>query len=252
MAGGIDYKTIIYLFLRLIPFILVCFFTLSSIFNQDLVGVIYLAGLLVACFANIIVGGVFPHSEKNEICDLITINNNVLFANLPVGLTIISYTFFYMFYMIINYDLVQQQLTTLILFPLFLISDIIWNIQNNCFNIFNIILSVALGGSIGYGWSAMLDYGKIKNFHFINIEDSNRAGNTCGVLKNEGKMNCFIYKNGHLVGQSNQSNSGNKSDGDSGKGGGRCGYDDDDGGGNKDGGGGGGGGGGGDEDCNNA
>ena len=219
MAGGIDYKTIIYLFLRLIPFILVCFFTLSSIFNQDLVGVIYLAGLLVACFANIIVGGVFPHSEKNEICDLITINNNVLFANLPVGLTIISYTFFYMFYMIINYDLVQQQLPTLILFPLFLISDIMWNIQNNCFNIINIILSVALGGSIGYGWSAMLDYGKIKNFHFINIEDSNRAGNTCGVLENERKMNCFIYKNGKLLGDLDPSKLG-------GRGGGGGGLDD--------------------------
>ena len=198
--AGLDYKTIIYLFLRLIPFILVCFFTLSSIFNKNLVGVIYLAGLLVACFFNIIIGGIFPHGEKNEICDFITINNNVLFANLPIGLTIISYTFFYLLYMIINYNLILQNLPTLIIFPLFLLSDILWNIQNNCFSIINIILSVAIGGSVGFGWSAILEYCKIKKFHFINIDDSNRAGNTCGVLKNEGQISCFIYKNGNLLG----------------------------------------------------
>jgi len=196
-----NYKTIIYLFLRLIPFILVCFFTLSSVFNRDFVGLIYLGGLLIACFFNIIIGEIFPRGETNEMCDLITINNNVLFSNLPIGLTIISYTFFYLLYMIIQYDFIRDNMTSLVIFPLFIISDVIWNINNNCFSILNIILSIAVGGSIGYGWSALLDYGKIKNFHFINsLRGSNRKGQTCGALKNEGKMNCFVYKNGNLLG----------------------------------------------------
>ena len=165
-----NYKTIIYLFLRLIPFILVCFFTLSSVFNRDFVGLIYLGGLLIACFFNIIIGEIFPRGETNEMCDLITINNNVLFSNLPIGLTIISYTFFYLLYMIIQYDFIRDNMTSLVIFPLFIISDVIWNINNNCFSILNIILSIAVGGSIGYGWSALLDYGKIKNFHFIMLK----------------------------------------------------------------------------------
>ena len=192
-------QTMIYLFLRLIPFILVCFFVLSSIFNKDLVGLIYLCGLLVACFFNIMIGGIFPKGDSNEICDLITINNNLLFANLPIGITIISYTYFYLLYIIIAYDLIYNYMTTIVIFPLFLLSDILWNIQNRCFNILNIFLSLAIGAGVGIGWSAFLDYGKIKNFHFIQIDNSSRKGHTCGVLKDD-KLTCTIYKNGDKLG----------------------------------------------------
>ena len=41
---------ILYMFFRLAPFIIVSYFTLQSIFNQDLKGVIYLIGLLVNLF----------------------------------------------------------------------------------------------------------------------------------------------------------------------------------------------------------
>ena len=39
--------SIVYLFYRLAPFIIVCFFTLNSIINQDLRGLMYLSGLLI-------------------------------------------------------------------------------------------------------------------------------------------------------------------------------------------------------------
>jgi hypothetical protein len=193
-------QTMIYLFLRLIPFVMVCFFVLSSVFNKDLVGLIYLCGLLVACFFNIMVGGLFPKGESNEICDLITINNSLLFANLPIGITVVSYTFCYLIYMIIQYDLIYDHMTVFVIFPLILLGDITWNVQHSCFSIINIILSLIIGSSVGIGWSAFLDYAKIKNFHFIKVDNSNRKGKYCGALKEEGKMNCFIYKNGNLLG----------------------------------------------------
>ena len=43
----VNILSISYLFFRLAPFIIVCFFTLNSIFNQDLRGIIYLCGLLI-------------------------------------------------------------------------------------------------------------------------------------------------------------------------------------------------------------
>ena len=46
--------TLIYLFFRLAPFISVCYFSLGSIFNQDIKGLIYLVGLLVALFSGIV------------------------------------------------------------------------------------------------------------------------------------------------------------------------------------------------------
>ena len=42
--------SIVYLFYRLAPFIIVCFFTLNSIINQDLRGLMYLCGLLILVF----------------------------------------------------------------------------------------------------------------------------------------------------------------------------------------------------------
>ena len=42
--------SIIYLFFRLAPFIIVCFFTLNSVINQDLRGLMYLCGLLLLLF----------------------------------------------------------------------------------------------------------------------------------------------------------------------------------------------------------
>ena len=72
-----------YLFLRLAPFILICFLTLSSIFNQDFKGLIYLLGIL---FTVVISIGTSPSikalietiglqkSEPMNICTSITIN----------------------------------------------------------------------------------------------------------------------------------------------------------------------------------
>jgi len=146
------------------------------------------------------VGGLFPKGESNEICDLITINNHLLFANLPIGITIVSYTFCYLIYMIIQHNLIYDHMTVFVIFPLILLGDVSWNIQHRCFSIINIILSLLIGGLVGIGWSAFLDFAKIKNFHFIKVENSNRKGEYCGALKDEGKMNCFIYKNGNKLG----------------------------------------------------
>ena len=71
--------TIIYLFFRLAPFIIVCFFSLQSIFNQDLKGFIYLVGLLIACFVSTMIGslpgfdGIWKQGkdEKNLMCNFI-------------------------------------------------------------------------------------------------------------------------------------------------------------------------------------
>ena len=46
---NIDLIKIVYLFFRLAPIIIVSYFTLSSIFNNDLKGIVYLAGLLLTC-----------------------------------------------------------------------------------------------------------------------------------------------------------------------------------------------------------
>ena len=52
----INFTTLFYLFLRLAPFVLVCFFSLLSIFNFDLKGIVYLVGVIFTMLISIILG----------------------------------------------------------------------------------------------------------------------------------------------------------------------------------------------------
>jgi hypothetical protein len=146
---------------------------MSSIINQDIKGVIYIIGLIVTCFLAIIIGNVVPdlgggsesegsESElKNPVCNLIALGDNVTFSKLPLGQTILMYTFFYFVYVIAIHNLALTNIPTLIFFPILILADIWWNFNNNCYNFFQIIVAFIIGGGFGIGWSAIIDsYGQ--------------------------------------------------------------------------------------------
>ena len=54
---------IIYMFFRLAPFIIVSYFTLHSIFNQDLKGIIYLVGLIVTTVVIVLIASIMPEAK---------------------------------------------------------------------------------------------------------------------------------------------------------------------------------------------
>ena len=58
---------IMYMFFRLAPFIIVSYFTLQSLFNQDMKGVIYIIGLIVASFVTVILGGILKNSPHLKV-----------------------------------------------------------------------------------------------------------------------------------------------------------------------------------------
>jgi hypothetical protein len=165
----LNFLTIIYLFFRLAPFIIVCFFTLQSVFNQDLKGFVYLVGLLIACFVSTMVGNlpgmknISTIGQKNDLmCNFIQLKNDGFISNLPLGQTVLSFTFFYLFYIIVKYKLVNQNIATMILFPLLIIADFIWNFSHKCANVVMLGISFIIGGVIGLGWGYFIDYtGKV-------------------------------------------------------------------------------------------
>ena len=104
----LNLATFSFLFLRLAPFILICFFTLSSIFNNDLRGIVYLFGLLIAVFTSFIIGtnfdlGDIDQNDKSGVCDFVLFGKSAE-GSVPVGETIIGYTFFYLFTTLILKD----------------------------------------------------------------------------------------------------------------------------------------------------
>jgi len=174
--------TLLYLFFRLAPFIIVSYFSLSSIFNQDLKGLIYLVGLLIASFVTIIVGNIIPMSftygvddvtndlrQVNGVCNMITIGKDGTFLKIPLGISMLSYTLIYLVYIIAINHIELDNLPTLIILPLLILGDLIWNIANDCYKPFGIIVSIACGSLMGWAWAAIVNSFNQPQLFFLNV-----------------------------------------------------------------------------------
>lgn len=171
--------TLLYLFFRLAPFIIVSYFSISSVFNQDVKGVIFLVGVIITCFTTIIIGSSVGDSyttvtgedgvQRSAVCDMITIGKTGNFSKIPLGIAILTYTLIYLVYVIAKYKMEMYNLPTLILFPILILGDIIWNIKNNCFKPFGVILSVIVGGGVGAIWAYIIDNIKQPKLQYFNV-----------------------------------------------------------------------------------
>ena len=173
--------TLLYLFFRLAPFIIVSYFSLSSIFNQDLKGLIYLVGLLIASFVTIIVGNIIPMSftygvddvnnlrQVNGVCNMITIGKDGSFSKIPLGISMLSYTLIYLVYIIAINHIELDNLPTLIILPILILGDLIWNIANDCYKPFGIIVSIVCGSLMGWAWAAIVNSFNQPQLFFLNV-----------------------------------------------------------------------------------
>lgn len=158
--------SILYLFFRLAPFIIVSYFGLQSIFNQDLKGVIFLIGLLVTSVITVIVGNILPMQTKNDgvmsdfarkICNQLTIGSNGPVSKLPLSQTVFGYTLAYLSYFIGINNLTSQNIPTFIIFPLLIVADIIWNTTQGCSTNILLLTSLIIGGILGTLWGMIIE-----------------------------------------------------------------------------------------------
>jgi len=166
----INLFNITYLFIRLAPFILVCYFTLSSVFNQDLKGIIYLIGLLFACFATAGFGNIpiFKVDPLPKLCNFMNLSNGMPISNIPLGFTVLSYTFFYLIYIIGKNELWSSNVPTFILFPILMIFDALWNLNNSCITMTGLLVSLIVSGSIGVLWAYIINASNITDLQMFN------------------------------------------------------------------------------------
>jgi hypothetical protein len=150
--SGINVISLSYLFSRLSPFIIVSYFILQSIFNQNLKGIFYVAGVLLACFLNFIIVGENTRDDANPVCSIIE-----GMPSMPLGQTILGFTFTYLSYIIIVHKLTDTNAGTFIIFPILIISDFIWNFRNKCTEPLILITSFVIGSIFGGLWGMIID-----------------------------------------------------------------------------------------------
>ena len=158
----------VYMFMRLSPFILVSFFLISSILNQDLKGIIYLVGVFIACFITFMVGNMMNmpiNIKKPEMCHIITIGYKEL-SKLPMGQTIFGFTYSYLLYVIFKFNLLYTNMPMFIFFTTLIICDLYWNVMNSCFTIFHLSISLFIGVFIGIIWAIFVDSMKSKKLQY--------------------------------------------------------------------------------------
>ena len=164
-GNSLDLSFMIYLFSRLSPFLIACFFVLQSLFRQDFKGIVYLAGLILACLFTILFGS-FPglHEINNKTklpnyrynaCKLIEFTGGPI-SYLPLGITILGFTFFYLGYNVVKYQLYE-------------------NISNKCGKPILLFISLMIGCAIGMLWGYLIDILGDKKLQIISGTNLNTS-----------------------------------------------------------------------------
>ena len=169
---------IMYMFFRLAPFIIVSYFTLQSLFNQDMKGVIYIIGLIVASFVTVILGGILkkfsppkglmPTDYSRIRCTQLTLGSTQPVSVLPLSQTVFGYTFAYLAYFIASNNLQTQNIATFIMFPLVIVADIIWSTSNLCSNPKYLLISLIIGAIIGTLWAMIIESTNMPNLAYMS------------------------------------------------------------------------------------
>lgn len=194
---GINIANISYLSFRLAPLIIVSFFILQSLFNWDLKGIIYLAGLLLCTVSIIFVNGTmtsfFPKNDvfvRDAKCSIISLGNDgEILSNTPLSIGVYSFTFFYMLIFILNLGnrsdnkgmtgelnssdvsaALKQNVPILILFPLLCIFEIFWIMLYNCVwdPVYYITSSLIIGGIWGVSWGIIITQIKRNDLMYLS------------------------------------------------------------------------------------
>jgi hypothetical protein len=174
MAEFINLSAIIYVGFRLAPFILVSFFTLSSLFNSDIKGLIFLGMLLFNCFITIAIGNMlapdsFGNPNLNGVCKGLTLTKEgPLSVNLPLNINIMSFTFAYLAYIIYRYDLIMNNIPTVIVFSVFILYQLYWLVANRCSSFIYSFMSLAVGWGLGWIMSMSIDLAGIVQLQYFN------------------------------------------------------------------------------------
>ena len=225
----INISTFMYLFMRLCPFILVCFFTIGSIFNNDLKGIVYLMGLILAIGVIIILGSLIKQIplpyfteffdisiEDDPICKIVSFGSSE-FSQIPVGSSIIIFTFIYllsnMIYVGIDEgtNLVKYNWPTVVFFSLLIVADWynntnIGNIVNKffnaeykelpyCYNLQTTVIAYLAGGLLGWAWLAILYSTKTPELLYFGKYKNNEK---CEKVS-QTQYKCKVFKHGKEV-----------------------------------------------------
>ena len=197
MAIALTLSNILQFISFIAPTLLIFFLFLASLFNQNLKGLVYIAGVLISSITNVIFMNIVG-SERNEdeafSCSLFDIPY-VSKYNSPYPTTlIIAFTFAYLVMPMrynnsMNYPVLGFLLCLLVL-------DIYTKVQNKCTSYPGSVLGAFVGVLFGVVWYALFSVTGYKSLLYF---DELRSDNVMCSKATDQKFKCQVYKNGEII-----------------------------------------------------
>ena len=200
MAIQYNFSNMLELFSVMSPFLLVFFLIMSSIFNQNLKGLVYLAGLLIAVVINIFLMGQIKSPKLPDAA------MSCEFAGLPI-LTgynspaptslVIAFTIAYLV-LPMKYNNQMNYVILTALLCLFLL-DAITKVNKKCTTGGGSFLGALVGFLLGLMWYTLFHTTGYDSLLYFGELQSNNV-----VCKRPSKQSfkCSVYKNGELISSS--------------------------------------------------
>jgi hypothetical protein len=182
-------SNIVYIAFRLAPFLLVSFFTMSSVFNYEYKGLIYLVGLLLTTALAIGLSKFIIFNDSNPInpttmfiCNSLTLSQLGPISKIPLSILVSTYTCAYLLYFIYLANAWTHNISTYVIFLILIFGQIFWTLQNSCAVPIAIIASVIIGGCGGLLWGITINNMGISQLGFFNGLGNQ---NVCSIPKKQ-------------------------------------------------------------------
>lgn len=179
----------------LLPLLLIFFMVMISIFNQDIKGLVYLAGILITSVINIFILNMIKNrSDENSSasCNIFNLPFNMNNYNVPsLNSVLIAFTIAYLILPMIG----SNQTNYVVIFALLsiFVIDAISKIMNKCTTIAGVILGLLTGLLSGSLWYALFRSSGLNSLLYFDEVVSNK---TYCSRPNKQTFKCAVYKNG--------------------------------------------------------
>ena len=198
MTLQLTFSNIVQLFSIFAPLFLGTFLVLVSVFNQNIKGLVYLGGVLIASVINYAVSmgiGSEPIPSEGTICNLMEVPFIPNRYNVPnYNSMFIAFTLMYLLLPMLSNNQINFWIVGTIV-SIFAVDSYV-KLQYSCTVPRGITIGGIVGAALGAVWYFLLKFNKFESLLFFNDLTSNNV--VCNRPKNQ-TFKCSVYKNGQVL-----------------------------------------------------
>lgn len=191
------FSNIFKIFSAISPLLLGFFLVMSSLFNQNIKGLVYLAGVLMASVINIFLMNLFESKrfpDESYTCDIFSLNPYLPFNSPAPTSLFIGFTIAYLLLPMIYNNQLNYGIVTFLLF-LFII-DAFTKIQKRCTSTSGTFMGGLVGLILGASWYMLFHETGYDSLLYFDELLSNKVA--CARPSKQ-SFKCSVYKGGELI-----------------------------------------------------